>query len=226
HADWLASGPDTPDEITLEQWLRAQRGLVGDSELPVCDGCQCGACATLAGNDAGTPCGRASLELDASGRIVAPADDPQITGARGKRTTNGLTILEVEVHSPAHTPTQTPITAAKGPVYALGSTFESFVPFPDRAPRKYATLPGAWRIGVEPSPPLGVRWPWRASLARADLGGTWNRANLILPAKAGDETVQIPIALPPGTTRLRITLLRDDAEHGTREVVSQSPGSP
>ena len=57
---WSKSGPGTPEitKITLEQWIRAERGLVGDTELPVCDGCQCGACATLASDDARTPCRR------------------------------------------------------------------------------------------------------------------------------------------------------------------------
>ena len=48
HDAWLAIGPGGPAEITLEQWLRGRRGLRGDSELPVCDGCQCGACSTMA----------------------------------------------------------------------------------------------------------------------------------------------------------------------------------
>ena len=56
-------------------------------------------------------------------------------------------------------------------------------------------------------------WPWRASLAGPELAPTWNRANLLLPAKSGDVTIRIPVALPPGTSRLAVTLLRDGAEH-------------
>ena len=70
--------PGSPDEITLEQWLRAERGLVGDAELPVCDGCECGACATLAEDGEKTPCGEASLRLDARGRVAAPAEAPHL----------------------------------------------------------------------------------------------------------------------------------------------------
>ncbi len=65
---------------------------------------------------------------------------------------------------------------------------------------------------------LPSRWPWRASLARADLAATWNRANLVLPAKAGDSDVRMRIVPPPGTLRVRATLLHDGAEHGTREL--------
>ncbi len=71
---------------------------------------------------------------------------------------------------------------------------------------------------AEPVPPGTVRWPWRASLAKAKLAATWNRANVLLPAPAGDLTIVLPIALPAGARGLRVTLLRDGDEHGTRDV--------
>jgi hypothetical protein len=61
-------------------------------------------------------------------------------------------------------------------------------------------------------------WPWRASLANADLAATWNRANLLLPSKSGEATVRLHAVVPHGTARLRVTLLRDALEHDTREV--------
>ncbi|HEX8715259.1 MAG TPA: hypothetical protein VF706_06780, partial [Solirubrobacteraceae bacterium] len=100
-----------------------------------------------------------------------------------------------------------------------GATFESLVPYPETQAHRYVDLPGAWRLAVEPEPAAAVRWPWRASLAKADLVVTWNRANLVLPAKPGDVRVRIRVVLPAGVDKLRVTLLRDGKEHDTREIV-------
>jgi D-alanyl-D-alanine carboxypeptidase len=218
HQAWLASGPGTPDEITLEQWLRAERGLPGDGELPVCDGCQCGACATLAEDDTGTPCGKESLHLDGQGRVDAPADPPHLLDAKAIAK-DGLIRVEATVRAPAHTPTQPPVTDDAGPAYGAGATYQAFAPFPDAPPRRYADLPGAWRVAVEPVPPGQVpRWPWRASLANPRGTIAWNRANLVLPAKSGEHVVPIAVTPPPGTRALRVTLLRDGKDYDTREV--------
>lgn len=256
HGAWLASGPGTPDEITLEQWLRSERGLTGDTELPVCDGCQCGACATLAENDARTPCSKASLWLDDVGRVVSPAQAPRLvdavivppaakpaaghsprlsrrpeteTPARGK-----VIVLEAEVAVPEHTPTQPPVEGREGPVYATDATYLSLVPYPGTEPHRYPELPGAWRLAVEALPvagtldhsstgrsasvPHAVRWPWRASLASAALEDTWNRANVVLPATAGEVKVRISLVVPEATRSLAVTLIRDGVEHDTRNV--------
>ena len=218
HDAWLASGPGSPDEITLEQWLRRDRGLVGDAELPVCDGCQCGACATFATDDRGTPCGAASLQLDEAGLPRAPSEEPALVAARATRDGQFVSI-EVAVRSPPHTVTQTPVTGAQGPTYGPGSSFESLAPSADARPRAYADLKGAWRVAVEPVAPQATpRWPWRASLAEPELAASWNRANVLLPAKPNEASVQVRVAPTPGTTRLRVTLLRDGVEHETREI--------
>jgi LAS superfamily LD-carboxypeptidase LdcB len=223
HDDWLASGPGTPDEITLEQWLRRERGLPGDAELPVCDGCQCGACATMAeDDDASAPCGKESLHLDGQGRVVAPTDGPRMVDARTASNADGAIRVEVVVDSPAHTPTQPPVVGAAGPTYPASSTYLALAPFADAPARRFADLPGAWRVAVEPvtmpSTKVATRWPWRASLANTKLGETWNRANVVLPAKSGEATVSLVVTPPPGTHALRVTLLRDGVEHDTREV--------
>jgi D-alanyl-D-alanine carboxypeptidase len=238
HDAWLASGPDTPDEITLEQWLRARRGLAGDAELPVCDKCQCGACATLAADAADkapdkTPCGDASLWLGPDGRVVSPAEEPHILEASAVTPSNGDgVVVEVRVHAPAHAPTQTPITSEEAPAYKDDATYLALAPYPDTRAHRYDDLPGAWRLAVAPVPAPGpasspapgpapsppLLWPWRASLARADLAKTWNRANLVLPARAGDATVRVRVAPATGVQRLRVTLLRDGVEHDTREI--------
>jgi hypothetical protein len=92
------------------------------------------------------------------------------------------------------------------------------VPYPGTNARAYAELPRAWRVAVEVPGAPGPRWPWRASLADGSLAVTWNRANLVLPAKAGDAVVRLRIALPADASKLAVTLLRDGAEHGTHEV--------
>jgi D-alanyl-D-alanine carboxypeptidase len=224
HEAWAASGPGTPDEITLEQWLRASRGLAGDAELPVCDGCQCGACATLAEDDAQTPCGAESLRLDGEGHVVTPGEEPHIVDVRAVPGDDGSTRIDVVVHAPAHTPTQPPVADAEGPVYTNGATYLALAPYPDAAPRGYVDLKGAWRVALEPITPAGAappgqgRWPWRASLANAKLAATWNRANVVLPAKSGDTTVPVRVSMPAGVRAVRVTLLRDGIEHDTREA--------
>jgi D-alanyl-D-alanine carboxypeptidase len=218
HDAWLASGPGTPGEITLEQWLRALRGLKGDTELPVCDGCQCGACSTLADDDSAGLCKGESLRLDESGSVKAADEEPRILDAHAIATPDGATLVDVSIHAAAHTPTQTPATTQDGPTYVGGATFEALVPYPDAKPHRYVDLPGAWRIGVEPVPAGAASWPWRTSLARPALAATWNRANIVLPAKAGDSHVQLRVVLPTGASGLRVTLLRDGVEHGARDV--------
>ena len=218
HDAWLASAPVTPAEITLEQWIRRQRGLTGDAELPVCDGCGCGACATLAAAGERTLCGDASLRLDATGRVAASSEEPRLLGAQLSTIAGGVALLDVSVRSPAHTPTQTPVTNVDGPTYREGDRFDALSPYPDAQPHRYDDLPGAWRVAVDPVPPGPTRWPWRASLSKPELAATWNRANLVLPAKAGDSNVRIRIVLPRGTQSLKVTLLRDGQEHDVRSV--------
>ncbi|MCL2449408.1 MAG: M15 family metallopeptidase [Polyangiaceae bacterium] len=213
HAAWLASGPGTPGEITLEQWLRAGRGLVGDAELPACDGCQCGACATLAGDDWRTPCGKASLHLGADGRVVAPADPPHLAGAHVSPAPGGAVDVEAIVVSPAHTPTQPPLFGADAPGYPDGATYLAVAANAGVAPRAYPDLPGAWRIAIAPDPAGPTAWPWRASLAAPDLAATWNRANVVLPAKPGELHVHVRVTPPPSARALSVALSLDGAAH-------------
>ncbi len=218
HDAWLASGPGSPREITLEQWLRAQRGLAGDAELPVCDGCSCGACATMAGEGDKSPCGDASLRLDATGRVAAPAEPPTLVDAHATATADGSVVVDVALHVPPHTPTQTPVTTAEGPTYREGDGVATLVPFAESQSHAYPDLPGAWRVGIEPAAPRGARWPFRAALCKPELASTWNRANLVLPARAGDSIVRVRVVVPAGTDALSVALLRDGEAHDVRRV--------
>ena len=215
---WTASGPGTPQEITLEQWLRARKGLPGDALLPVCDGCACGACATMAADGDKTPCGEASLQLDDAGRAAAPSEAPRIVDASIDAAQGGAVVVSIQVHAPAHTPTQTPVTTEAEPTYGGDASVAALVPYAGTAAHRYDDLPQAWRVAIEPVPPLPARWPWRASLARPELEATWNRANLLLPARPGDSTVRVRVVLPEGATGVRVALWRSGVEIGTREV--------
>ncbi len=127
-------------------------------------------------------------------------------------------MVEVTLRVPAHTPTQPPVIGADGPTFAEGATYMALAPYPETGSHGYADLPGAWRVAVEPVRETGTRWPWRASLASAELAATWNRANLLLPSKAGETKVRVRAVVPPATAKLRVTLLRDGLEHDTREA--------
>ncbi len=229
HDDWVASVPGTPSEITLEQWLRRRHGRVGDTDLPVCDGCSCEACATLAGGEKkARPCGDNSvLWLDESGRPVAAAEEPRILEARtSPAKLDGAVLVEVKIALPPRTITQPPIMRAEGiAAYTAAQTFEALVPYKRTKPHRYDDLPGAWRLAVEPATEGATRWPWRASLARESLARIYNRANLILPAASGEAWIRVVVTPPAGASQLRVTLLRDGVEHGTRDVSVIAPAT-
>jgi hypothetical protein len=149
--------------------------------------------------------------------VSAPAEAPQLVDARVASTQGEGFVVEATVRSPAHTPTQTPVTTAAGPIYGEADTFDGVAAYSTGARHRYPDLPGAWRVSIEPVLAGPIRWPWRASLAKPELADTWNRANVILPARAGLATVRMRIVIPPGTRALRATLLRDGEEHDSRE---------
>jgi zinc D-Ala-D-Ala carboxypeptidase len=219
-----ASGPGTPNEITVEQWLRAEKGLgaIGapgtpDAELPVCDGCNCGACSTLSapGENACDKRGGA-LHLDEHGRPLplSQASSPQIASAHrasAKKWKGHL--VEVSLHVPEGAATQPPIVGPDGAGYAAGATFEKLAPYPETPARAFGPLPGAWVVGIEPIPnDLGTAWPWRAGLAPTIVGQTYDRANVLLPAHPGSLTLKVPI--PETVSRVRVVLLEGGVAKG------------
>jgi len=214
-----ASGVGTPNELTLEQWLRAEKGLVGaDAEVPVCDGCNCGACATLAEKNACDKHGGA-IHLDEHGRALVSAEQPSIDHAKrgGAKKWHGP-VLEVRVDVPDRILTQPPIVGLDAAGYSAGSTFEKLAPYPETQPHAFTPLASAWTIGVEPVPnDTGVAWPYRAALTPSLVGQIYDRANVLLPAKPGSTMLKIP--LPPSTGRVRVVLLESGVPRGEPAIV-------
>lgn len=217
--DYGNSDAASPRALTLEQWLRRRRGLVdGDVDLPVCDGCNCGECSTLASGDE-TPCKDAALLLGEDGQVLAASGAPALLDTRrvGK-SASGYPIVRVRVRLPAGVVTQTPVTQKAGALYGEGGTFESVSPYPGSLVRPFPTIGEAFRIGVEPSgaPPAGRAWPWRAALSDPEHARVYDRANLLLPAPVGEH--QFDVEVPTLGEAARVTLLRGDAPTEVREI--------
>ncbi len=193
---YTRSGPREPGAVTLEQWLRRKKGLLdGDAELPVCDGCNCGACATLAGPAQG-PCKGNALAVGSDGVRLSASGPPSIVKVEPRAASAGLTALEVTVRIPEGTVTQPPLETGKSVFYnSLEQTFESVTPFPDTRYRGYPDLARAVRVAVRSK--TDRAYPWRFGLAHADDKATlvYNRANVPLPAKAGERVVKVTIPL-------------------------------
>ncbi|HVJ95181.1 MAG TPA: M15 family metallopeptidase, partial [Labilithrix sp.] len=217
----VASGIGTPTEITLEQWLRAEKGLTGpDAELPVCDGCNCGACSTLAAQGESV-CDRkgGALHLDEHGKPVVIERSPSIESvARGKVRKWRGRVVDVKLEVPVGTLTQTPVAGLDAAGYASGATFDKLSPYPATEPRAYPPLADAWVVAVEPVPnDTGVAWPYRAAISAAVHGSIYNRANVLLPTRGGQTTLRIPI--PATVRKAKVVLMRGGASHGQERAV-------
>lgn len=101
HAAQLASASEPTGEITLDEWLRREAGIRGDIDLPVCDGCHCGACTTLASGTHG-PCGANALRLAHEGDPVDVDAQPTLREVIAENATR----VRVRVSVPAGTVTQ------------------------------------------------------------------------------------------------------------------------
>lgn len=217
-----AKGNGTPRELTVEQWLRMEKGLGGaDAELPVCDGCNCGACSTLAERGA-SKCDKkgGALHLDEHGRPLAVDSAPVVQAATMKRLRKWPgRVVEVKLDVPAGVLTQPPITGLDAAGYEADATFERLAPYPKTGPRPYAPLPNAWVVAVEPVPnETGVEWPYRAAIAATSVGQIYNRANVVLPAKSGAPIVRV---LVPGTvTKVKVAVLQGGSPRGSETEAS------
>jgi LAS superfamily LD-carboxypeptidase LdcB len=220
-----ASGPGTPSELTVEQWLRAEKGLAvpgaADTELPVCDGCNCGACSTLAarGENACDKKGGA-LHLDERGRPAAASGAPSIASVKkgSARKWKGR-VVDVKLEVPDGVVTQPPIVGLDASGYESGSTYVKLAPYPETVPRAFAPIAGAWVIAAEPVPnDTGTAWPWRAAIAQSVHGQIYNRANVSLPARSGNVTVKLP--LPKGLAKVKVVLLEGGEVRGEEQTIS------
>ncbi len=200
HDAWRASGPGTPAEITLEQWLRAEHGLADAPYAPVCDGCNCDRCATFDGAGGGA-CRTPALRLDARGRAMRAEAPPSLLEATLARE-DGRVVLHARVLVPQNTMTQPPVvTPASGAIFARG---EREARLADRAPRAFTALDGAWRIAIG----FGEEgsWPWHAALASERRDGTSNGSNARLPAPPGELALSIPMEGVAAATVVRVGL--------------------
>ncbi|MBX3234090.1 MAG: M15 family metallopeptidase [Labilithrix sp.] len=211
-----------PYELTLEQWLRAEKGIPkdrGDGELPVCDGCNCGVCSTLAAPGEGT-CDKkgGALHLDEHGKPRVVGAEPSITDVqRGKA--KSVRVVEVKLDVPAGLFTQPPLTGVTaGAHYTEAATFEKLAPFPATQDRAYPPLADAWEIAIEPVPnTTGTPWPYRAALTTAPDAVLYNRANMLLPAHVGATTIRIPV--PSTMSKGKVAVMKGGAPHGQERAV-------
>jgi D-alanyl-D-alanine carboxypeptidase len=218
YADYKKSDPALPTALTFEQWLRKRQGYaLGDAELPVCDGCNCGACATL-GDDEG-PCKDQALRLQENGLPVPPPEGAKAVLVDAKihgRSKAGWPIVRVKVRVPEGMHTQTPITGRLGALYGDGGTFTSVSPYPATLARGYPTIGAALRIGVEAKDGKDkVRFPWRVALSDPELAAVHNRANLLLPARPGEKTYDVEV---PTKGALRVTVLTGEIWGDVKDV--------
>jgi D-alanyl-D-alanine carboxypeptidase len=220
YAAQAASGIGKPGELTLEQWLRSEKGIAGpDAELPVCDGCNCGACSTLAHREKNV-CDRkgGALHLDGHGIALAADGAPEIEGVEVK-TRRGRAVIDLTLNVPASTLTQPPILGSGAPRYEPDWTFAHFVPFPNTEPRAYPPLDRAWVVGVEPIPnDTKIAWPYRAAIALPAKTELYNRANVLLPARSGK--VSVRVGIPPDVKSAKVVLLQGGQPHGTERTIS------
>ncbi len=215
------SGVGKPTEITVEQWLRAEKGLGGpDAELPVCDGCNCGACSTLAssGENACDKKGGA-LHLDEHGKPVVVEAAPSIENVtKGKARKWKGKVVEVKLDVPVGTITQPPVVGLDTAGYATGTTFQSLAPYPETEARAFPPLATAWVVAVEPVPnDTGIAWPWRAAIAATTTGQIYNRANVLLPTRGGQTLLRVPI--PTGIRKAKVVLLQAGTPRGQERAV-------
>lgn len=246
-----ASGEGSPAEWTLEQWLRSKRSLGGgDTDLPVCDGCNCGACATLAPPGLGVCDKRGgALHLDEHGLFRGASGDAEIAptivttrfdGKPAKHLAMGdvdVRILAVELTVPDDVATATPVMGIGAAAYTAGSTYLSLVPYPKTSARSFPTLSRTWVLGIEPVPnTTNTPWPWRAALTNDATGQItgqiYNRANVRLPASPGTSTrpLKLAIPIPKETNHVKVVLLESGTPRGEPLDVTtpdaRSPAAP
>jgi D-alanyl-D-alanine carboxypeptidase len=211
HARDFHEASSKDETLTLEQWLRAKRGLpvAVATELPVCDGCNCGACASLA-PEAGA-C-KDALPVP----VATPGPIPTHTTATRTREGDHV-VVTVHVHVEAGVTTQPPLFRSGKLGYAVGETFTSVASVEAGGQRAFPDATGTIRIGARAT---GAEWPYRVALPTATATTVYDRANVVLPAATGDGTVVLVV--PDAITE--VALLRDGKPTSTLPA-TESPAA-
>ncbi len=217
HRAVVASGVGTGGEISLEQWLRRRHGIPGDADLPTCDGCTCGLCATFhhrhaGGHEARGPCDGDALLLGDDGQPVGTTEAPRVVSVTAVEVPEGVRV-EAVLDVPPGTVTQTPAVTAEGPRYTVGAWPWTLSARDGGPEHRYPDLPRAWRLCAEPTD--ADDWPWRAALRSDASAVRMDGANLWLPATAGRVRV---VMLVPAVPALRVALVREGVTTGTTTV--------
>ncbi len=199
-----ASASKGPDALTLEQWLRSKLSLgPADAELPVCDGCNCGACATLVTDGKG-PCKDNAVIMRDGVPPAGAAELPEIAAAKVHKHGAHVVTLTVTLEVPQGTLTQPPIFGKLVTPYSESSSYLTLAPLPNTKPRAFPPLAGATRLAIEPTPraPNMPPWPYRFALAGQDPAPIYDRANVVLPVRPG--TMRIEVQVPRGASEIKL----------------------
>ncbi|MDP3278486.1 MAG: M15 family metallopeptidase [Deltaproteobacteria bacterium] len=209
---------------SFDQWLRHREGRADDADLPVCDGCACGACSTRADRSQRAPCPHDSmLHVDTLGRPEPSLSAPSWRSVRARRLDAGHVLFTLRYQSELGFVTQTPaIVESERPFD--GITEDGRVRYRrGAAPRAYRRLDGAWRVvvtaaGVNES----ARFSAEFGLATARAAAEYNGASLYLPARSGEHTIEVLI--PSTATNFTIAFAHNQRQfHSESVTAAQHP---
>lgn len=217
----------TVDEPTLEQWLRKKQGLgAPETELPVCDGCRCGACSTLA-PEPGSPeaadpkaakdavCNGGALFLDVHGVVKRNPTGAHLGEVVAVRHDEVLE-LTAEVTLDLRTVTQPPLaTGGHFMQYTSGEDYMHARPLVDLAARPFRERAGAIRLGVGDGGTTD--FPYRVGLTSNPAAEVWGRENVLLPTFPGKMMVRIAVPLPKGKT-VAVALVHDGTSYDGKQI--------
>ncbi len=203
---FLAAQQAEGGELSLDQWLRRRAGRPDDGDLPVCDGCACGACSTRNHPSRPGPCPRSeALRVRADGSPWPSPEVPVLRSARARRGPPGYVTVEAIVSVPEGTVTQTP-AIRRAPFRFDGESVRG-------ARQRVRDLPLAYRLAVAWDEATARREPphepWSVGLAHGTAAARFNGAALYLPAPAGLRTISVEVpdhGSGPRVLRVALTL--------------------
>ncbi len=220
HAAWLASGPGTAGEITLEQWLRERLGAVDAVEPAVCDGCACGSCATFhdpAVTTSRGPCRAPALLLTRAGTLVPASAPPTLRDVTIDRVDDTTLRVRATVEVPPYTLTQPPIVNPASDLdFDETQTASHFVAVAGGVVHAYPALPGAWRLAISP---VGTATPaWLAAIVHDGHDTLGNGINARFAASTGLVAVEVRVHGVRAGQALEVALTENGTSRGLRTV--------